>query len=221
MDIRENIFWIGHASFYIKTKAGTIFIDPYKVSSKVKEKADLVLITHAHPDHNSKADLEKVIKPETMFVAPKNCLDPKVYKNLQISKPGFATSFNGILIEAVPAYNINPERLQNHPKSEGWVGYVLEIDGIKIYHAGDTDHIPEMSKIKNIEVALLPMGGTYTMAMDEAIEAAKTIKPKTVIPMHYKILLGEQKSKELEKELKSKLPSAHIMKEVQDPVYSF
>lgn len=221
MKIDDKIFWVAHAAFYIKTDDATIFIDPFQVSDKVKEKADLILLTHAHQDHTNKPDIEKVRKEDTKFIASKKCLDGKEYKNLTISKPGFKTSFNGVEIEAVPAYNLKAERLKFHPKNEEWVGYILTIDGERIYHAGDTDVIPDMKQLTDIDLALLPMGGTYTMTLEEAAEAAETIAPKRVSPMHYKALLGEAGSRELEKNAKAKIKNVKIMKEVQDPVYSF
>jgi L-ascorbate metabolism protein UlaG (beta-lactamase superfamily) len=220
MKINETIFWIGHASFYIKAKDCTIFIDPFKISQDVKEKADLILLTHSHFDHTSKEDIDKIRKEETKFIAANKCLEQKDYKH-EISKPGFKTKFNGIEIEAIAAYNKSAERLQFHPKSEGWVGYILNIDGTRIYHAGDSDFIEEMKEIGDIEVALLPMGGTYTMTMDEAIDAAGAIKPKTIVPMHYKMILGKEKSNQLESDLKNKLGNVKILKEVQEALYSF
>jgi L-ascorbate metabolism protein UlaG (beta-lactamase superfamily) len=221
MNIEDRIFWIGHASFYIKTDKATIFIDPFKVSSSIKEKADLIIITHPHMDHCSIPDIEKVMKKNTKFILANKCLDNSGYDKIATAEPGFKTNFNGIEIEAVHAYNNKKERLQFHPSAENWVGYIITVDGKRIYHAGDTDHIPEMKKLKKIDLALLPMGGMYTMAIDEAIEAANAIAPKSVVPMHYKILLGKDKSIELEKKVKSDLDNAMIMKEVQEPVYSF
>jgi L-ascorbate metabolism protein UlaG (beta-lactamase superfamily) len=220
MEPNDIIRWVCHACFYIKANGTTIFIDPFRVSDSVKEKADIVLLTHAHFDHTSLQDIERVRKKHTKFIASQKCLDKNSYKH-EVSKPGFSTSFNGIKIEAVPAYNLKEERLKFHPKSENWVGYIIEANGMRIYHAGDTDVIPEMRKLKDIDIALLPMGGGYTMALDEGIEAAKEISPKRVIPMHYKMLLGKEKSEELEKKLKSALGNATILKEVQDPIYSF
>lgn len=220
MKIDETLFWIGHASFYIKTNDGTIFIDPFRVSDTIKEKADIILITHAHFDHNSKNDIEKVRKDGTRFIAANKCLDQSVFKH-ELSKPGFRTKFNGIEIEAVPAYNKRSERAQFHPKSENWVGYIIDINGTRIYHAGDTDLTDEMKEINDIDTALLPMGGTYTMTMEEAIEAANSIKPKRFVPMHYKMLLGKEPSSKLESELKSRMGNAMVMKEVQEPIYSF
>lgn len=221
LEIEKNLFWIGHASFYIKTGGMNIFIDPFRISDSVAEKADLILVTHAHMDHNSKEDIDKIRTPDTKFIGAAKCLDWKEKNQIAVAAPGFKTKFANVSIEAVPSYNLNKDRLKNHPKAENWVGYILEIDGKRIYHAGDTDMIPEMKTLRDIDVALLPMGGTYTMAADEAIEAARAIKPRTVIPMHYKMLLGENGSKELEKKVESELENALIMKEVQKPNYSF
>ncbi len=219
MEIDDTLFWIGHASFYIKANGSTIFIDPFKISGDVREKADLVLITHAHPDHNNREDIDKIIKKETKFIGASKCLEG--YDTLATSKPGFKTSFNGIKIEAVRAYNNIDGKLQFHPKSENWVGYIIEVDGTRIYHAGDTDNIPEMERLRDIDIALLPMGGKYTMTMDEAVGAAKVINAKTVVPMHYKMLLGEEGTKKLERDVRSKLGNVHVMREVQRPIYSF
>lgn len=220
MELNNTIFWVGHACFYIKAKGTTIFIDPFKVSDTVTEKADILLLTHAHFDHTSKEDINRVIKPDTRIIASQKCLDQNEHKH-ELSKPGFKIEVNGISIEAVRAYNSKTERLQFHPKQENWVGYIIDTGDLRIYHAGDTDNIPEMSELKDIDVALLPMGGTYTMTLDEAAEAAKSINPKTVVPMHYKMILGEEKSKELEKNVNSRISNSVILKEVQEPLYAF
>ena len=221
MDIKDNIFWIGHAGFYIKANGTTIFIDPFKVSGSVKEKADILLITHPHFDHNNKEDIDKVRKEDTKFIAPQKCLEDKKYKQAEVSKPGSRTEISGIVIEAVPAYNTAQEKQKFHPKSENWVGYVINVNGTRIYHAGDTDLIPEMGHLKDIDVALLPMGGMYTMDEDAAAQVASIIKPNTVIPMHYKMVLGKEKSDKLEMSIKEKLKNVLLLREVQDPIYSF
>ena len=221
MELDETLFWIGHASFYIKANGCAIFIDPFLVSDKIKERADLVLITHAHFDHCSKADIGRVMKKDGKIIAAPGCLSQSEYKNLTVAEPGFSTDFNGIKIEAAPAYNVKSERLQFHPKSNRWVGYVVDVEGMRIYHAGDTDFVPEMKNMKKVYAALLPMGGTYCMDASEAIEAAKAIRPKFFVPMHYKNLLGREGSKNAEEKLRTELDNAHIMEEVQQPTYAF
>ena len=237
-DVEKTLFWIGHASFYIKSRpaamrtepfAGmeprdyTVFIDPFNVSDHVKERADLILITHAHFDHWSTKDIDRVSKSGTKMILSPLCNGSEKYKGVTVAKPGFKTSFasGDVLISAIPAYNLKSERLQFHPRSNDWVGYVLEVAGLKIYHAGDTDFIPEMKALKDIDVALLPMGGTYTMGVDELIEAARAIDAKHVVPVHYKNLLGREGSEKAEKRLKDNLDNVLFMKEVQPPTYSF
>ncbi|MEM3827206.1 MAG: MBL fold metallo-hydrolase, partial [Candidatus Micrarchaeaceae archaeon] len=113
------------------------------------------------------------------------------------------------------------ERLSFHPKSNKWVGYVIEAEGERIYHAGDTDAIPEMKELHGIDYALLPVGGTYTMTAEEAVEATRYIKPRHVVPMHYKNLLGRDGAEKAEQILRSKLDNVVTLKEVQEPTYSF
>ncbi len=217
MESEINLYWIGHASFYLKTKYGNVFIDPYNV--QIKEKADLILITHAHFDHFSLQDIKKVSTGKTKIFATQDCIKKSDVPMEEI-KPGFDKEFNNIKVHAVPAYNVRKERLNFHPKINGWVGYIVEIDNERIYHAGDTDIIEEMKAIKDIDIALLPAGGKYTMDAEEAIQAAKIINAKRTVPMHYKHILGEEKSNELEKKFTKDLDSALIMHEVQKPDFS-
>lgn len=179
--------WLGHASARI-TSGRIIYIDPYHI--KEEEKADIILITHGHYDHCSIEDLQKIVKPETVIVATADCLSKfsgKIeVRDVKLVEPGQKLDIAGLKIEAVPAYNL---KKQFHPKANNWVGYVLEVKGKRIYHAGDTDLIPEMKKIK-ADVALLPIGGTYTMAPEEAAEAANTINPKLAIPVHFGTIIG-------------------------------
>lgn len=180
-----ELTWLGHASFLIKDKK-TIYIDPYKL--KQTEKTDIILLTHSHYDHCSIEDLRKIVKDGTIIVCPADCqskinkLDVKI-KTL-ILEPGQEIYIEKIKIKAFPAYNVNKHF---HGKGEYWNGYIIEIDGKKIYHAGDTDFIPEMAGLEEqkIDVALLPVSGVYTMNADEASRAAFIIKPKIAVPMHY------------------------------------
>ncbi len=221
MELRDSLFWIGHASFYIKAEGTTVFIDPFNISDSIKERADLVLITHPHFDHCSRKDIDKVIKTGTKIIAAQGCFKDREYDSVTVAKPGFKERVNGAEVEAIPAYNVKSERLQSHPLANGWVGYVINIGGMRIYHAGDTDYIPEMRSLKNIDAALLPVGGTFTMDVAEAIEAARAIAPKFFVPMHYKNLLGRDGANAAEEQIKKNVSGALIMNEVQSPTYAF
>ncbi|MEM1535699.1 MAG: MBL fold metallo-hydrolase [Candidatus Pacearchaeota archaeon] len=193
--------WLGHAAFKIKVPPKIVYIDPYQLTQK--EKADMILITHSHYDHCSLADIEKIIKEGTTIVCTPDCqstiarLKEKV--NLVLVEPGKELSFENVKIKTVPSYNQNKKF---HPKSERYVGYVLQIKNVVIYHAGDTDLIKEMQDLTgygkkgNIFVALLPVGGTYTMNAEEAAKAASLIKPSIAIPMHYGSIVGSRKDAE-------------------------
>ena len=175
--------WLGHASFQIKSDGKNIYIDPYE--GEYKEKADLVLITHSHHDHCDVSKTKKIVGKDTVIVCPSDCAS-KIEGNVRVIKPGGKTEVNGIIVEAVHAYNYKRFRSPGnpfHPKGLG-LGYVITVGGKRIYHAGDTDFIPEMKSLKNISLALLPSGGTYTMDNSEAAEAALAINPEIAIPMH-------------------------------------
>ncbi len=221
MDLNKKLFWIGHASFYIKHNDKTIFIDPFNLSDSVKEKADLILITHAHSDHWSKNDIKKIIKPETEILCSNGCLNEDNFRNFRTVEPGFETDFHKMKISTIPAYNTNKERLSIHPKSNKWVGYIIDIDGFRIYHAGDTDFIDEMKSLKGLGASLLPIGGHYVMDVDEAIQAASAINATYAVPMHYKLLLGKEGSAAAEEKFKKNLGNAMIMKEIQEPSFRF
>lgn len=182
--------WINHhATFRIAKIAGSkvVYVDPWETEP---DKADLILITHAHFDHLSPDDVEKLKAADTTIVGPPDCI-AKLKGNTKAIAPGQKLSIGGIFIEAFPSYNIKPERQGFHPKKNNWIGFVVEIDGKRIYHAGDTDKIPEMSSIK-CDIALLPAGGTYTMDGSEAGEAANAINPKIAIPMHWGKAVGSR-----------------------------
>lgn len=179
----ENINWLGHASFQIKGSK-VIYIDPWKL--KTDTAADIILLTHQHYDHCSAQDISKVQRDNTIIVAPQDCLNG-LSGDIRPIKPGQRLNIQGVTVEAVTAYNIGKAF---HPKSNNWLGFIITLDGTKIYHAGDTDLIPEMEGIK-VDFALLPIGGTYTMDVQQAATAANRIKPKTAIPMHYGDIVGD------------------------------
>ena len=179
--------WLGHASFQVRTTDKIIYIDLKKYGKIIEtsEKADIILVTHNHGDHCSPPKIQKLRKKDTVVVAPKNCAK-RLGENVRSIKPRDETAIDSVRIEAVEAYNtkrFNPSGKPWHPKGYG-VGYLIKAEGKTIYHAGDTDFIPEMCNLKNIDLALLPTGDKYTMDNDEAAEAAIAIKPKTVMAMH-------------------------------------
>lgn len=184
-DVLKKIHWLGHATTRIDADK-VIYIDPWKLKEGAK-KADIILITHDHFDHCVPVDVKKIQKDDTTIVTVKDCAD-KLSGDIKIVKPGDKISVKGIEIEAVPAYNVNKDF---HPKSKGWVGFIVTVDGVKIYQAGDTDMTEEMKKLK-VDIALLPVGGTYTMTANEAATAANIFKPKVVIPMHWGDIVGSK-----------------------------
>jgi L-ascorbate metabolism protein UlaG (beta-lactamase superfamily) len=183
----DKIHWFGQSAFLIESSSGNIYIDP----SKVREgspPADLILITHDHFDHCSVADIKRIYKAGSVIVSS-GSVARKLSFPVKVVKPGDKLQVKGVNIEALYAYNIHKPF---HPKSEQILGYLLETDGTRIYHAGDTDYIPEMKNIK-ADIAMLPIGGTFTMNAKSASEAANVIKPKIAIPMHWGGGLGSKK----------------------------
>jgi L-ascorbate metabolism protein UlaG (beta-lactamase superfamily) len=187
----ENIKWLGHASILISTGGKNIYVDPWKLI-KDQPKGDLILITHPHYDHFSPDDINKIVRNDSVIIGPLDILKIKLGKKIEI-KPGQEINLNWVKIKAVPAYNINKHF---HPKGNNWCGYIIEIEGNKIYIAGDTDFIPEMKNIV-ADIVILPVGGTYTMTAEEAANAVNTIKPKLAIPYHFGDIVGSEKDAKL------------------------
>lgn len=212
MELKTDMIFLGQSGFLMKHEGKSIYIDPFMIGNDLP-KADLILITHAHQDHYSPVDIDKIIKKDTKIIASKLCQGIEKYQNVTILKPFDSISELGIKLETTRAYNTNAKRLNWHPKANDWLGYIISIDGKRIYHAGDTDFIEEMKALKNLDLAILPMGGTYTMEVDEMIEAAKAIDTKNVAPMHYKRLLGD-KAEAAENKLKNSLKNVVMFKEM-------
>jgi len=194
-----KLSWLGHDGFRIQN-GKVIYIDPFKIGDR-GPKADIVLVSHEHFDHLSIEDLKKIVTPNTVVVAHAQSageLSKLKVRETKIVKPGDKVTIGEIMIQAVPAYNLNkgPEPGKVfHPKEDGKLGFVVTVKGIRIYHAADSDHIPEMKGL-NPDVALLPVSGTYVMTPQEAAEAAASVNPKIAIPMHYDAIVGTKNDAE-------------------------
>ena len=201
----KNIEVNCHSSIKISENK-IIYIDPFNIEKKLHD-ADIILITHDHYDHYSPEDIEKIVNQDTIIVAPKTVKALGKMKNVISVEANNAYEIDGIKIETIPSYNINKKF---HPKENEWVGYIIEINNIRYYIAGDTDIIPE-NKLVKCDVAFIPVGGTYTMNYQEAAELANIIKPKIVIPTHYGSIVGEIQDSEKFKELLSSEIECEIM----------
>ncbi|MEM4524583.1 MAG: MBL fold metallo-hydrolase, partial [Archaeoglobaceae archaeon] len=194
-----EITYLKHAGFKIKGSK-VLYIDPYEVPEGL-EKADLILVTHDHFDHLDIKSIKRLSKSDTVVVTPKGCI-VEGFESCSLAE-GEERVVSGVKIKTFPAYNVDKPF---HKK--GGVGYIVEMDGVKIYHAGDTDRIPEMKGLE-VDIALLPIGGTYTMNVKEAVEAAWDIKAKVYIPMHYGAIPRTEANPE---EFRLKVPKAVILK---------
>jgi len=190
----ENIIWLGHATFKIVNKK-VIYIDPWKV--KEKDSADIILVSHSHFDHLSIEDVEKV-RGEGGIVVTTSDSASQLSGDVRTLAPGAKINIDDILIEGVPSYNIGKDF---HPRNNNWLGFIITVNGKRIYYAGDTDATPEMKMLTNIDIALLPVGGTYTMTCKEAADAANAFKPKIAVPYHWGDIVGSKSDAEKFKEL--------------------
>ena len=190
----ENIQVLYHSSIKINREK-VIYIDPFKIGNDYHD-ADIIFITHSHFDHYSEEDIDKIMKENTKLIITED-LEQKVLEkvkkeNVICVQPEKNYLVDGINFETIPAYNTNK---QFHPKANNWVGYVIELNGIKYYFAGDTDITEENKKVK-CDVAFVPVGGTYTMTAKEAAELVNIIKPKIAVPIHYGSVVGTTKDAE-------------------------
>jgi L-ascorbate metabolism protein UlaG (beta-lactamase superfamily) len=200
-----KISWLGHDGFRIKN-AKTVYVDPYEIEGG--EEADILLISHDHDDHCSPEDVRKIVSAKTTIVTTaesKRKLSKTKVKEIRVAKPGQKIVIDDVSIETVPAYNVNKFRSPGHPfhpKENGMLGFIITVNAVKIYHAGDTDFIPEMKQF-NVDVACLPVSGTYVMTAEEAAESTRHIKLKVAIPMHYGAIVGDDRDAERFKTLAS------------------
>lgn len=183
----ERFTWFKQAAFRWDGDGLTVYVDPWGIRDE-DPPADVVFITHAHFDHFSQEDLERVRKDGTRFLAPHD-VARELSGAVTPVAPGDSLEVAGVRVQVVPAYNVAEDRLEFHPKANRWVGYVLELGGATYYHAGDTDHAPELSEVR-ADVAFLPIGGTYTMDPVEAGGLARAISPQLAVPMHYGFVVG-------------------------------
>ena len=186
----ENIKCLGHSTIKMLDKDKVIYIDPYNIKEDKKD-ADIIFITHAHYDHFSEEDIIKIKNENTIIVITEDIynkvielgfLEKKIIKVM----PKEEYKIGNIRFQTIPAYNIDKKF---HPKENMWVGYLININNIRYYIAGDTDITNENKKVE-CDVAFLPVGGTYTMDYKEAAELANIIRPKIVVPIHYGIIVG-------------------------------
>jgi L-ascorbate metabolism protein UlaG (beta-lactamase superfamily) len=183
-EIVKKIHWLGHDTIWLEGSV-KVCIDPFQINTK--RPADLILITHEHFDHCSPDDVAKIQQKETTIVTDAASAK-KLRGDVRIVAPGDSLKLKGVDIEVGPAYNTNKDF---HPKKAAMLSFVVSLDGVRYYHAGDTDYIPEMNDLR-VDVAFLPVSGTYVMTAEEAIQAARVIKPRLAIPMHYGAIVGSE-----------------------------
>jgi L-ascorbate metabolism protein UlaG (beta-lactamase superfamily) len=185
----DHVAWLGHDSFRL-SGSQIVYIDPWHIGEGAPP-ADIVLVTHEHSDHFDKGDIAKVSRPSTVVVGPAE-VTGELKGDTRTVAPGDVVTVGGVTIRAVPAYNTNKFREPGvvfHPREDAKVGYVIELDGTSYYHSGDTDVIAEMSEI-DVDVAMIPVSGTYVMTAEEAAEACGKLRAKVVVPMHYDTIVG-------------------------------
>ena len=205
-----KVEWVGHATFRISYNDLVVYIDPYIVDPN-PPKGDVILVTHDHFDHCDADAIATFSSDSTKFVVAEACRR----KGAAVVKPGDFVEIEGLGIEAVPAYNIGKPF---HPREKNYLGYLVRFGRTTVYHAGDTDVIPEMEELKGrVDIALLPIGGKYTMDDREAVRAVELIEPKIVVPMHYNFLPGLEKDPNVFKDLVGERAEVVIMEPLGKP----
>ena len=195
----DSIEWLGHAGFRIRVGRSAVYIDPYRVDDGPP--ADLILVTHGHYDHFSPRDVERLSHERTLLLGPPAVAE-RVSGRVISVRPGEVIEddlVRGLGIATIAAYNTSKRDQDGnvfHPREAGWVGYELNVQGERLYHSGDTDVIPEMDSVTGVDVALLPVSGTYVMTAGEAAEAARRIQPRVAVPMHWGEHIGTRRDAE-------------------------
>lgn len=194
----ENIRVFTQSAIRIQSKDGVvIYLDPFSLTdAEAAHDADYVFITHAHYDHFSPEDIVRVAGDHTELVVPASMgaevarvADEIGATAAHLLQAGGRLELPGVAVKAVPAYNVEPERLGMHPQANGWLGYALTVDGVRYYAAGDTDQNPDNEQVA-CDVALVPIGGTYTCDPHQAAAFVNALHPKTVVPIHYGSIVG-------------------------------
>ena len=205
----QGFTWFKNAGMLWQDAGLALYFDPWGVSGEPK--ADVIFVSHPHYDHFVPEDIHRIRKDDTVVVGPREVAEEAAGDSIAMA-PGDSIEVAGMTAEAVPAYNVLEERKGFHPKSKGWVGLVVTLGGTRVYHAGDTDHAPELNDVR-ADVALLPIGGTFTMSPPEAAGLAKAISPEVVVPMHYGFVSGSQRDAEVFRE-----EAAPLRVEILEPV---
>jgi L-ascorbate metabolism protein UlaG (beta-lactamase superfamily) len=183
----EHFTWFWQSAYRWSGDGLTLYIDPKNVPEGY-EPADAIFITHSHFDHFAPEEIDRLRKDDTVVYAPRD-IAAELSGDVVAVAPGDDIDVKGVKGQAVPAYNIAEDRLDKHPKEKGWVGYVLTLGDVSIYHAGDTDHLPELEQIK-VRAAFVPIGGTFTMDAREAAGLMHSMRPQLAVPMHYGFVEG-------------------------------
>jgi L-ascorbate metabolism protein UlaG (beta-lactamase superfamily) len=205
-EVFKKLSWLGHDSIRFQDKK-TVYFDPFQIAAGPP--ADLILISHDHFDHCSPEDVAKIQTKDT-FILTEPESAKKLTGRVETMRPGDVRQWEGFTIEAVPSYNTDKDF---HPKKNNWLGFVLTVEGVRIYHPGDADFIPEMKSLK-ADIAFLPVSGTYVMTARQAAEAARAIKPQIAVPMHYGAIVGsEQDAAEFKKLLQGEV-DVRILKKI-------
>lgn len=182
-----TIVFFGHASLAIETGGRYVYVDPVSQYADYASlpKADLILITHSHYDHLDRAAIESIEQPSTRIVCDRTSAEALDFDTLTMNPGAVACPWEGLRIDAVPAYNTTEGHLQFHPREREDCGYVLTLGGTRIYIAGDTENTPELKALKDIDIAFLPVNQPYTMTVDEAVDAVRALRPGIFYPYHY------------------------------------